>query len=154
MNTAAFADMIRDRLTADTGSGGLFNATPLLASPIYYAAMPTTAAMPYAVFSFVSDVANNCFQKDVREIRFQLSVFMPRVHATISDPMLRGSQILDRIYGDSANGSVPTYGLHRWAPTLSGGWTAGGAVQCGPRRDEHIDDTYAWVLEFYLPVSR
>lgn len=153
MNQAAIWDAIRDRLVGDTGTGGLFNSGSPLLTAFYYAAIPTSGTMPYAVLSFASDTENDAFAKDIRQIVFRINVFVPRIHATITDPTNRGSQILARIYGDTSAGSAPTYGLHRWQPSLSGSWSAA-HVQQAQAFDEHTDDTYSWVLEYKLTISK
>lgn len=153
-NFADIWDKIRDRAAADTAAGsGLFMATTPLINGFYYAAIPENVPMPFCVFNIAADRDQSVFTANISEVMFRIMVAVPRISATISDPTLRGSQILKRLYGDSATGSLtPSYGFHRFSPTLTD-WTATG-ITYQNTFEEHGDNEYVWVTQWKLWVSK
>lgn len=158
MNVADTADKIIERLQADTGSGGLFDASATdLISAVYYAWIPESNTSPYCYVTFAGERSADAFTRNNSEVIFRVTTVVPRTHLTISpwDPTFQGSKILERVYGSSTAGSLsPTYGLHRWQPTLTlTGWTAT-AITYEQTFEEHSDNEMVWAQEFKLWVNR
>ena len=155
MNVADLADKIRDRAAADTGSGGLFETLSPLISAFYYAAIPNAAVMPYCVFMVSADQDQSMFTQNMSMVQFRVVTFVQRTTLTTGtqDPVLTGSKILKRVYGDSASGSLtPSYGFHRFSPTLTD-WTAT-SIMYQNTNENHGDEYYSWSQEFRLWLTK
>lgn len=132
MNTAAIGKVIYDRAQADTGSGGLFNSGNELITGIYNTFAPFDTAYPYIVYFLPAVTATTAFRKEIVQVDVQFSLFVETTGGSSGsssgyDGLLVASNILARVYGDSATAQsfgTPTYGFQRWKPTLSGSWTA------------------------------
>lgn len=155
MNLAYLWDMIRDRATADTGSGGLFNVASPLITAMYYARLPSTSAMPFVLYTVPSYTERDGFTKDVIEATVRFAAFVPFVGtSSITDPVLRGAQIMTRLRGDTSGGSAPTYGFHRWNPAATDNSWKFVHFQLTSEFEEHADDYYCWVQEYRTHVSK
>jgi hypothetical protein len=153
MDLAALWDAVRDRAVADTGSGGLFNATALITG-FYNTVASDTGTLPYVIYTTPSATPTNAFTADVVEVQIRMQVYVKKFPDDGSDPMNVGSQILARLYGNwSVNGSQPTYGFHRWLPTLSGSWTAD-TFQFTGTIEEHDQHAYCWIQTFKTYLSK
>lgn len=153
MDIARLWDAIRDRAVADTGSGGLFNATTPLVSGFYNTFAPTSATHPYCVYVTASATPDNGFNKDVVRVNFRIQSYVARKPANGADAMQVGSDILNRVYGDSSAGGAPTYGFARWSPTLAGSWTAT-VVEFVDVIEDHGNDYYCWVQSFRTHLTK
>jgi len=153
VNAADLYKAIKDRAAADTGTGGLFDTMGAKINGFYYAALPEASLMPFCMFTIGADRDTSAFAKNVSEIMFRISTFVARTHATITDPVQRGSEIIKRIYGDSsASQLTPTYGFHRHSLTLTD-WAAS-QITYQSTFEEHGDDYYSWTLQFKLWLSK
>lgn len=154
MNIADLADKIRDRAEADSGAGGLRESGGTASvTAFYYGAVPPTVVMPYSVFTFAADTDRSAFTRNVSEVIFRVATVVPRTSQTITDPIQRGSNILGRIYGNSSASSLsPTYGFHRFKPTLTD-WTGTGIVY-NQTFEEHDEVAYQWIQEFKVFLSK
>lgn len=153
MNQAALWVAIYARLTGDTGTGGLFNVGNELVAGVYNT-MPTELQVnedsKYVVFSVASASQGDAFDMDVVEYTFRLSVFTP-----VKAGLTAASAIIDRVYGNgvASSGNLATYGLHRWLPSLSGGWTAT-VCQRVDQDTNHSEDVYQFVETFRVTCSK
>lgn len=153
MNVLAIYNAIATRLQADTGSGGLFNATSALVFGLFNNYASGELFFPLLVVD-VGIVNDDAFASDILEVTIIVHTFTAASFAAVDNY----SSILDRIYGNAVqqSGRVPTYGLHRWSMTLSGGWTASPLHQVDmrqlPSEDEQV--AYHFIQTFKTIVSR
>lgn len=127
MNIADIHLVLKNRAAADTGSGGLFNTTSPLISAWYPGRVPADGEYPYVVETTTGTPHRDAFGRDVVIVTFRASVWVPWKMHTDTDPMLTASRILARIYGNwssSSPSTQPTYGFHRFKPTLASPWTS------------------------------
>lgn len=154
MNIAELTDAICDRAAADTGSGGLFAASTPLITKFMYAQMLPANAMPYCVFFFAAEVAQDMFTRNQCEVQFTVSSFTRRDDPDNTDPARHLSLIKSRVYGDSSAAQiVPTFGFHRWKPTLSE-WTATHIRYLGGSDETQNDDIFQYSQRFGMFVNR
>ena len=127
------ADAIRDRLAADTGSGGLFNASTPLVSSVwfvrapeeddgYWSAASKSATSPHIVFNCRAIGAPDAQRTKSRLIEVSLAAYCKPTASTTTDPWETLGKIAERIEGNwetKAVGVDPDYGLIRWAPTIT-----------------------------------
>ena len=149
MNLAGLAAAVYTRLTGDA------TLLALLTGGVRHfysvASEPENAQTPYAVFTV--DIGEHVFSPkgSVWDLDVTITVSCPRT-TTFQDL----SDSLGRIYGDAEDNAppVPTYGLHRWTPTLSGVWTAG-IMTCQDGTSLTTDpDWYHYSLVFRCRLSR
>lgn len=152
MNQVELWTKIKARAAADTGTGGLFKVGSELVSGIYNTfANPSLADQnSYIVFSVASAGQDDAFALDVITYTFRFAVFSP-VSAGLAGP----SAIIDRLYGDALDqaGRVPTFGFHRWQPTLAGDWTAT-VCQRVDQDTNHSEDVYSFIETFRITCSK
>ncbi len=155
---------VYDRLTGDTGTGGLFATGANLVRAVYNTRAPMnaegTTAFPYIVYSvFESDPSESAFRTRVWRRRIRFDVLVESEANNTIDPLARGADILRRVEGnweDQVAGTAPTFGIDRWKPDISaGGWTADifDAVDSG---EDHSfqDGYYAWFITFDIRCSK
>lgn len=154
---------VLDRVTSDTGTGGLLNVTtPLLAgSGIYNTQAPSTegtsSVYPYIVYATASSQNDSEFETRgwIREIDFH--IYVEKSSSSITDPMQRGADILRRLEGDWEDqpaGTQPSFGFDRYKPSLgSSGWTPD-IFELIDSRDLHEDEVYHWMMTFRIRNSK
>ena len=123
MSLANLNLVLRTRALADTGSGGLFNATTPLINAWNWHAVPEDTTFPYVVQTVAGYVAEDAFQLDIERILVRFSIWHERESQTDADPFLTVSNIEARIRGNwssASPGTAPTYGFHRFTPTFTG----------------------------------
>lgn len=155
---------VYNRLTGDTGSGGLFNSGNELVEAVYNTRPPimpeTPTPFPYIVYSvFESSPEESAFRTRVWRRRVRFDVYVEMEANNTIDPLARGGLILRRLEGnwdEKAAGVAPDYGIDRFQPTLTGsGWTADifDAVDGG--EDHNPDDRYyCWFMTFDIRCSK
>lgn len=160
-----FSDLLRDRLTADTGSGGLFNVgAPLLNAPIcnqfQTPALDSTSAFPFITFE-IESLTNEPEGFGLASIEFGVNLIVT-MSMDGSDPMDTWFKVFDRVYGDwlaqYGAGNPPTYGLHRW----EGGDVATLGWHVGLFEMDTADNitstgnpgTYQWLIRFKVLVTK
>lgn len=151
MDLAHLETALVSRLTGDTGTGGLRNASSPLVAGVWVTTAPSAQVMPYCVIDVASQRAANAFTRDIYETEAWVTTFVPR--AGTATPLQTASDILARVYGDSSGGAAPTYGYHRLTLSLSGGWTPT-AMECTGVFAEHDADTYLYRQIFKLHLSK
>ena len=108
MSWELLAGAVRTRLTSDTGSGGLFNASSaaLITAVYFVEGAQETATFPYIVLIPISQNENHVFDATPRAVFYgiQVSIFTTR-----QTGMSQMQAISDRIRTR----------LHRWAPTIT-----------------------------------
>lgn len=126
-------DAIRDRLQADTGSGGLFASGAELVSSVwpvrapeesdgYWHAAGKDAEDPHIVFNVRATGAPDGFRTKSRAVEISLAIYVKPSHDPASDPLEDLGAIAARVEGDweaQSVGTAPTYGLVRWTPTIT-----------------------------------
>lgn len=151
MNIAEIYKMLRDRAVADTGSGGLFNASSAFKLSDWYTAVANrSATAPYVVQSIASAVAEDTFWSEVVPIRVRFAVW-----TAIEDGLDKPSAIMRRIYGDATQTGSITHGFHRWVPTLTSsyGWSAT-AMRYVSTAENHDDDWFCFIPEYEFVLTR
>lgn len=142
---------------ADTGSGGLFNATTPLVTGAFIDKMPpaTSYAFPYIVLASRIAGGPHAFQKDVCKGDVQVHMFVAEDDAS-GDPWQKLSDIETRVKGDSSAGVAPSYGLHRHPLALSAGsWTSTTLIWNGTDPEPEGDNPVIhYVMFFECNASR
>jgi hypothetical protein len=110
MNLADLSTKLQARITGDTGSGGLYNATTQLVNAVYFDVTIGGATAPYIVLSFIAADEAGTFPKDAVNVTVDFEMVFDRRAGTFSEE----STVLDR----------HRYLFHRWKPTLGGTYTA------------------------------
>lgn len=151
MDIANIELAVKTRLQADTGSGGLLNSSAPLITGVWVSNAPAGNTAPYCVIDVASEKSDNAFTKDIYSVEFWVHTFVAR-HGNAT-PLQTASDIMARIFGDSAAGAVPSYGLHRHPLSLSGSWTATNA-ECTGAFAEHDENVYHYYQIFRLTVSK
>lgn len=155
MNLAELYDAIVTRAKADTGSGGLFNTTSPLVNAFYVNRTPPETGFPYVICNLVGADGRHAFNKSVFEIRVRMAVFMERQSHTVSDPLLRVSNILERLRGNwssSSPATAPTYGFDRHPLALTAPWS-GTHMIYETVFDESDDSYWQFVQQYRLFAS-
>ncbi len=152
MNATRLFIALKARLDADTGSGGLFADEAELISGVYNTLAPSTLtdSDSYIVFNVASVEQMDGFNIDVVEYTFYLSIFTP-----VSGGMGASQAIIDRVYGNgvTSSGNTPTYGLHRWQPTLtSTSWVAG-IMHRIDQQTNHTETVYQHIETYRIITS-
>jgi len=138
------------RIKADTGAGGLWQGgSPTLITAAFNSDAARDAVFPYVVFDVASYTSEDTFAADMKEVSIRFSVYAEKFPNTTGATMTTGAQILARLYGNAVSQAarVPTYGFHRWLPTLSGSWVASQMMQTG-QFEAHEDGIYHWIDEY------
>jgi hypothetical protein len=148
---------VYDRLTGDTGTGGLRNSSSPLVASIHAreAPIPTPSSFPYLVFFVTTVTGEEAFDAEKHIVGFEAEWFVEE-QASGVDAVERSGLILERLVGDVTDQSsgVPTYGLSRWAPTLQTGWLAA-PIEFMAASD--VSDTLGvirWTASFEVQVSK
>lgn len=106
MNLAGLSQAIYDRITGDTGDGGLMETDDPLINAIYEDVILTGASVPYVIVSIVETEEDDTFPTDAWLVTFELEVVCDR---RLGD-YTTDSAILARAHTQ----------LHRWVPTVTG----------------------------------
>jgi len=111
MNGAALYHDVEARLQADTGAHGLYATGNVLVTGVFNNYVNPSQRMPFIVWDLVSVVQTDCFDNDLVDCTFNISVYADKTPPALS----RAQYILNRIYGDAIYQSnrTPTFGLHR-----------------------------------------
>lgn len=152
MDLVPVTTAIYDRLKADSGSGGLFHASGVL-YPDYLTAIYGPVTVPdhaYVVMTVDGANADPAFTLDTWEW-----VIGFHIYDAVANGPATCNTIINRIWGDSALGSAPTYGLHRWTPTLSGAtWTPTALMGDAGTLNQTDKDVQEYILTFRMHTSR
>lgn len=152
---------IRDRLLADTGSGGLFGSPPLVTG-VFWTVAPVEQPMPHLTYDITVVQQEDAFRLAADDVEVRVHTWID-ARDTVGSPVLsRLNTIVSRIVGDWTNhpyGTPPTYGLDRWTignlGGLPGPWIAGTMERLPAIIDADADDTIIHhVQPFRLYVSR
>lgn len=155
---------ILNRITGDTGSGGLLNAGTPLITTVYNSEFPadedTTTDFPYIVFQVTDSEPADAMRTRVwkRVVVFHVYVLkQPATQYASGDPLTVGSLILRRLEGDWEDQTFqtqPTFGFDRFKPDISSsGWTAG-LFKMLSSSAQHEDKVYHWVMELEILDSK
>lgn len=109
MNLADLYTQLADRITGDTGSGGLYNATTPLVNGVFFDVPFGGAAVPFILIRFIASDEADVFTKDAVDVSVEFEIVIERREGTLAVD----SAILDR----------HRQKFHRWTPTLSGAYT-------------------------------
>lgn len=152
MNPAVLEETIIDRLTGDTGSGGLLASGASLISNVYnHFRNPsdTLTDKPYIVVAVEDWTQDETYDTSGLSVNFRIHLFGASRGGTTG---LR--TIIDRVFGNWKPGTAPTYGLHRWFPGAIAGTTMSvSAVYCTGGGTDHTDDYYQYVLRYSAVVT-
>lgn len=118
MNVALLETAIRERLDADTGAGGFNNATNPLVNWYGEGFPPSGQREPLLIYTFPPADEDDTFQNDAVVFQVEFTIVTRRERNRLAEE----SAILSRLKGDgmSQSNRQPTYGFHRWLPTISG----------------------------------
>lgn len=146
MNLAAVWKVINDRLAADAtlvalltdGTSGIFNNQIL-----------SGASYPYLVYDVPVYSEEGGYKVEGIYMQFRVSIYDLRTRG-----LDRVNSILVRLYGDSQAQSFgqPSFGLHRWLPTLAGSWVATPVSRIDGTQ-AHEEDVWHFVETFDLRMS-
>lgn len=154
---------VRDRVNADTGSGGLLNVTTPLIVAIYNTRPPepsdSSTVFPYIVYSVFESENTSTFRTRAWKRRVRFDTFVEVEPNSTLDVLQRGSDILRRLEGDwedQVAGTAPTFGFDRFQPTLTGsGWSADIFELVDSGEDHSIGDRlYTWSMTFDITTSK
>jgi hypothetical protein len=153
---------IRTRLLADTGTGGLFDSVGSdLVTAVWTRRFPlptqNATDFPYVIVYFDAVEGGDAFAYEGKRIGIRVEWFT-RENADGVDGLEQSDKVLERITGDFTDQSagVPSYGLHRWTPTIQSGWAAGPLYFEGAG-DESVSDSTGiirWNAMFSVEVSK
>jgi hypothetical protein len=150
---------VQARLNADTGTGGLLNASTPLATAVWTRRFPmpdrTATEFPYVICYFSAIEPIDAFQNEGSRIGIMVEWFVDETASGI-DGMERAGKILERVVGDWTDTGGPSYGLSRWQPTLQTGWTASPII-FESASDESFNDglgVIRWNAMFSVEVSK
>lgn len=149
---------IRTRALADTGTGGLFNASSPLVSGIWNNEAPNNtslASLPLLVYDTLDAANVDAFRTSNYRVQWRVTTYCERANDGIADTAARCAAIQARILGDwtaQTYGTGPTYGFDRWQPSLSP-WSA---TVCQHLRSgtAHTLEMWQFFEEFEVWVSR
>lgn len=152
MNRRFVAQALFDRAKADTGSGGLYNASAPAITGWYWEQGPEAAAYPYVVVTLADDGESDTFGKSGRELTFYVHIYVTRDTTAAQTAEDTADNIAARIFGNG-NPNSPTYGFHRWQTTLPSGSgmvatvTARlGGTSANDRDTVHLIETYQVIV--------
>lgn len=144
----------RARLLADVTLTGLLGSS----TSVHNLIAPELTAFPYIVYEIVTAETEDHFRTAREQCDWRVSwIVEERPNAGTPDPVARGKAIELRVYGDwtaQAGGTSPTFGLHRWQPSLgASGWTASIAEK---KRTvtAHAPGTLRWVMEGQVAIHK
>jgi hypothetical protein len=133
---------IRDRLLADTGTGGLFNVTTPLLTDVHFArANKHSPSDKYIVLVVANTTPEDDMDNDLINFEINVNIYLGTVYGNA--PVL--SNIIDRVYDL----------LHDWTPTLSA-WTPSGPLvfDSGGSVDLPDDDSLSQQITFTFKQSK
>lgn len=146
---------IGDRLTGDTGTGGLFNSGTPLVTQLRNTVIDQGQAFPYLVMRCQGGDVEDGFSVRTHKVSVTIDAYIEEQPASGYDPFDRGSKILDRVEGDwdLQSTRVPSFGLDRFTPTLANNWYAG-PFQMLRVREAHEPGVLHWIMDFEILVSK
>jgi len=152
MNIALLTGAIKARIDADTGAGGL-SGTPAIIQQSGYDRVPEDidldyTSKPYLVYTIGNAAQDDTFSDDAVSYLVRFAVYSDR-KGGLSQP----SAVLSRVKGDAMaqTTGVPTYGFHRWAPTITGYECT--AFERTNGAHNHSDSTFIFIDEYTVRVS-
>jgi hypothetical protein len=105
MQQSTLITAIRDRLLADTGTGGLFNVTTPLLTDVHFARANKQTTGNYIVLVVANTVPEDDFTNNGIIYQINVNIYMTSIYGGT----ITLSNIIDRVYAR----------LHDWTPTLS-----------------------------------
>lgn len=143
MQMTKIVQSVYDRLSGDTGVGGLFASGAELVDGVYSfrAGSQVSQGDSYIVTSITGGVQQDSFDADLIDWSLSVSVFIDPQE--VSGVGL--SAIVDRVYAR----------LHRWTPTLDG-WTASGPWTFTDAGAPELpdEDSLQWIMNFELIANK
>lgn len=151
MNLVALWTAVKARADGDNAAGGIgTSAASRLVSGTFNTAVPEGTSRPFIVYNVASCVQTHTFTTEGWEVIIRFSIYVSR---NMANGMSKLAAIEARLYGDTAAGSVPSYGFQRWKPTLSGSWVADSMVAEDMIVNDD-DEGYQHIMQFKLLVSK
>lgn len=147
MNPAAVWKVINDRLAADATLVALLGIAT--SEGIYNNMITSGATMPYIVYDVGVFSEEGGYKVEGIYMQFRVSVYDVRTRG-----LDRVNTLLTRIYGDSQAQSwgQPSFGLHRWSPTLAGSWVAAKVARIDSTQ-AHEEDVWHFIETFDFRMS-
>jgi len=141
MQQATLITAIRDRLLADTGTGGLRHATTPLITDVHFARANKQTTGNYIVLVVANTVPEDDMDNNLINFEINANIYMTSIYGTT--PTL--SSIIDRVYAR----------LHDWKPTLAA-WTPCGpiAFESGGAVDLPDDESLSQQMTFTFKQSQ
>lgn len=168
----ALLKSINDRLSADTGAGGLTTflgngATSVRTSFPPPGVDPPGTTYPLVIITPVSDDIDDTFPGRFAMYNIEVRIFVAEQSVTQSvDTLLTMMKIHERIIGDwpEQTDRNPTYGIDGWQPNFTGGTYTGDFAssyvattmdyQGYDDQTEPVGGIREWVLRFAVGLSR
>lgn len=147
---------IGDRLTGDTGTGGLFNVTSPLVTQFRNTVIASSQAFPYLVMNVTTAMNSDGFNLRSHMVTFSIHVYVEEQPNAGGDSFSTGASIIDRVEGDwdLQSTRIPSFGLDRWVPTLtSSSWTCSQCVLLNSS-EAHDPGVLHWILDFRVYVNK
>lgn len=138
-NTIAAWQVIFARYVADTGSGGLNNASAPLITGMYLELAPESQSYPYVVFSVQDDTEDDTQGSNRSVISYVFNLYTDKE----LDPGSSAAPVLVRLKSL----------YHRWKPSLSG-YTFETSQRRGGRILQTPDDAWHFTDEYTLGISK
>jgi len=158
-----FPQIMRDiqlRLLGDTGTGGLCNATtPMLASATTSIRIndgQENAPLPQIVLNLVSCTTDDAFRTASRRCQIDVHIFVLEQPENGVVGIASIGNIVERVMGNwtAISGGVPTVGLDRFQPALSGtGWEATPMILTN-ETDASVPGVLHWVQTYSVIISK
>lgn len=157
MDIGGLTSAIVRRLKDDTGPGGLFASGAELVTRVYINRNPNppASAFPYLQLNLSGVTNADAMDTGVGEVHYRVNVFMKPGVVDEGATDAAGWAVLERVKGDweaQASGH-PSFGLHRWQPTLTGNWIAD-ICEHIDSITQHEDDALHWVHTYRVFLSR
>ena len=141
MQQSTLITAIRDRLLADTGTGGLFNVTTPLITDVHFARANKQTTGNYIVLVVANTAPEDDFTNNGIIYQINVNIYMTSIYGGT----ITLSNIIDRVYAR----------LHDWTPTLSE-WTPSGPLYfvSGGSTDLPDEETLTEQITFEIRQSK
>lgn len=141
MQQATLITAIRNRLTTDTGTGGLFNVTTPLITDVHFARANKQTTGNYIVLVVANTVQEDDMTFNGIVYQINVNIYMTSIYGKT----LELSSIIDRVYAL----------LHDWTPTLSA-WSPSGPLRfiSGGSTDLPDEETLTEQITFEIRQSQ
>ncbi len=133
MDEAALWTSVFERMTNDTGVGGLFDPDDALITGAFNSLAPSSQAFPYLVFSVASATPDDTFERNVIRYQIRFTAYTDRKMG-----MQSSSNIMTRVYQL----------FHRHVLTLTSDWKAS-AMRLLDGAGRTVDDNAYGVVHDY-----